>query len=137
MLNHEHFFEVNHNLLAGSFKKEIFTIQFTPSSLYRATKESHDSSMMNYNTCTLACMQLYMPLNAFVTFVSCALFKVDWLANFQRWGNLTGLLKFHKALSKILLTAYADQLLHNFSLVKLCSTSAISNTSNACSLLAK
>ena len=40
--------------------------------------------------------------------VTCVLFNVEWLFNFQRWGNLIGLLEFHKALSEILLTACAD-----------------------------
>ena len=49
--------------------------------------------------------------------------------------------EFHIALSEILLTACADQLLYNLSLIKLCSTCAKQNTSvnasDAYSLLAK
>ena len=55
--------------------------------------------------------------------------------------NLIGLLEFHIAHSEILLTACADQLLYNLSLIKLCSACAKQNTSvnasDACSLLAK
>ena len=51
--------------------------------------------------------------------------------------NLIGLLEFHIAHSEILLTACADQLLYNLSLIKLCSACAIKNTSDAYSLLAK
>ena len=58
---------------------------------------------------------------AFVISTACALFDVDWLANFQSWANLTGLLKFHKGHSEILLTTCANQLLYNWSLFKLCS----------------
>ena len=47
------------------------------------------------------------------------------------------LLKYHIAHSEILLRVCADQLLHNLSLIKLCSACAIKNTSDACSLLAK
>ena len=50
---------------------------------------------------------------------------------------MIGLLEFHIAHSKILLTAGADQLLYNLSLVKLCSACAIKNASDASSLLAK
>ena len=49
--------------------------------------------------------------------------------------NLIGLLKFHIAQSQILLTACADQLLYNLSLIKLCCP--IKNTGDACTLLAK
>ena len=56
--------------------------------------------------------------------------------------NLIGLLEFHIAHSEILLTACADQLLYNLSLIKLCSANAKQNAavktaSDACSLLAK
>ena len=68
--------------------------QLTFSSLYWTTKES------------LAFIKA--TLHAFVISITCALFNVDWLANFQRWGNLIGLLEFHIALSEILLTACAD-----------------------------
>ena len=47
-------------------------------------------------------------LHAFVISITCALFKVDWLTNFQRWRNLIGLLEFQIVLSEILLTACAD-----------------------------
>ena len=56
-------------------------------------------------------------------------------------SNLTGLFEFHIALSEILLTAYADQLLYNLSLIKLCSACAkqnvVVNTTDTCSLFAK
>ena len=42
-----------------------------------------------------------------------------WLANFHWLAKLTDLLEFHKSLSEMLLTACADQLLHNLSLIKL------------------
>ena len=42
-----------------------------------------------------------------------------WLANFRWLAKLTDLLEFHKSLSEMLLTACADQLLHNLSLIKL------------------
>ena len=58
--------------------------------------------------------------HAFFIPITCRLFNVDWLAYFQRWANLIGLLKCHIALSEILLTASADQLLYNSSLIKLC-----------------
>ena len=55
--------------------------------------------------------------------------------------NLTGLLEFHTALSETLLTACADLLLYNLSLIKLYSAfakqNAAVNASDACSLLAK
>ena len=51
--------------------------------------------------------------------------------------NLIGLLEFHIAHSEILLTACADQLLYNLSLIKLCSVCAIKTTYDACSLLGK
>ena len=51
--------------------------------------------------------------------------------------NLIGLLEFHIAHSEILITACADQLLYNLSLIKLCLVGAIKNTSDACSSLAK
>ena len=81
-------------------------------------------------------------VHAFVISNTCASLSVDWLANFQRWGNLVGLLEFHIALSEILLTACLDQLLYNLSLIKLCSVCAKQNAavkiaSDACSLLAK
>ena len=47
---------------------------------------------------------------------------------------MIGLLEFYIALFKIVLTACADQLIYNLSLIKLCSTCA---KQNACSLLAK
>ena len=47
-------------------------------------------------------------LHAFVISITCALFNDDWLVNFQRGRNLTDLLEFHIALSKILLTACTD-----------------------------
>ena len=57
---------------------------------------------------------------------------------------MTGLLEFHIALSEILSTTCADQLMYNLSyvnLIKLCSASAKQNAavngSDACSLLAK
>ena len=49
-------------------------------------------------------------LHVFVTSIACALFNVDWLANFERRGNLIGLLEFQKTLSEILLTAGALQI---------------------------
>ena len=56
-------------------------------------------------------------------------------------SNLIGLFEFHIALSEILLTAYADQLLYNLSLIKLCSACAkqnvVVNTTDTCSLFAK
>ena len=56
-------------------------------------------------------------------------------------SNLIGLLELHIALSEILLTAGADQLLYNLSLIKLCSAcakqNAAVNASDACSLLTK
>ena len=58
------------------------------------------------------------------------------------WANLTGLLEFHKAHFKILVTACPDQLTYNLSLIKLCLACAKQNAaakiaSGACSLLAK
>ena len=55
---------------------------------------------------------------------------------------MIGLLEFQIAHSEILLTACADQLLYNLSLIKLCSTCAkqiasAKTSSDACSLLAK
>ena len=56
-------------------------------------------------------------------------------------SNLIGLLEIHIGLSEIMLTACADQLIHNSSLIKLCSAcakqNAAANASNTCSLLAK
>ena len=57
-------------------------------------------------------------------------------------SNLIGLVEFHIALYKILLTACADQWLYNLSLIKLylaCTKqkAAVKTTSDACSLLAK
>ena len=49
-------------------------------------------------------------LHVFVTSIACALFNVDWLANFERRGNLIGVLEFQKTLSEILLTAGALQI---------------------------
>ena len=74
---------------------------------------------------------------AFMSITSCALFYVNWLANFWRWENLTGLLEFHITYSKVLLTACANQLLYNLSLIELCSAYAIKNTRDACLLLVK
>ena len=55
--------------------------------------------------------------------------------------SLIGLLEFHIALSEILLTSSADQLLYNLSLIKLCSAygkqNTAVNTSNASSILSK
>ena len=51
--------------------------------------------------------------------------------------NLIGLSEFNITHSEILLTACADQLLYNLSLIKLCLACAIKDTSDACSLLAK
>ena len=63
----------------------------------------------------------------------------DWLL--FKCKNLIGLLKFHKALSEILLITCTDQLIHNLSLTKLCSAcakqNAAVNAKDACSLLAK
>ena len=54
---------------------------------------------------------------------------------------MIGFLEFYIALSEILLTACADQLIYNLSLIKLCSEcakqNAAVNASHACSLLAK
>ena len=55
---------------------------------------------------------------------------------------MTGLLEFHIAISEILLTGFADQILYNLSLIKLWSTcakqnAAVKTTNDACSLLAK
>ena len=54
-------------------------------------------------------------------------------------SNLIGLVEFHLALSEILLTAGADQLLYNLSLIKLClacaKQNAAVNARDACSLL--
>ena len=53
---------------------------------------------------------------------------------------MIGLFEFHIALSEILLTACADQLLYNLSLDKLCQSCATQNAAvktDACSLLAK
>ena len=83
----------------------------TRSSLYRTTKES------------LAFIKI--TLHAVVISITCALFNVDRLANFQRWGNLTGFLEFHIAFSEIFLTAFEQ--FFNLSLIKLCSASAIKN----------
>ena len=56
-------------------------------------------------------------------------------------SNLIDLPQFHIALSKILLTVCANQLMYNLSLTKLCSVcakqKATVNASDACSLLAK
>ena len=56
-------------------------------------------------------------------------------------SNLIGLLQFHTALSKILLTVCANQLIYNLSSTKLCSACAKQkvtvNASDACSLLTK
>ena len=54
--------------------------QLTLFSLYWTTKES------------LAFIKA--TLHAFVISITCALFKVDWLVNFQRRGKLIGLLEF-------------------------------------------
>ena len=53
------------------------------------------------------------------------------------WENLIGLFEFHITYSKVFLTAFADQLLYNLSLIELCSAYAIKKTSDACLLLAK
>ena len=55
---------------------------------------------------------------------------------------MTGLLEFHIAISEMLLTGFADQILYILSLIKLWSTcakqnAAVKTTSDACSLLAK
>ena len=55
---------------------------------------------------------------------------------------MIGLLEFHIAMSKILLTGCSDQLLYNLSSIKLCSASAkqnaaVNSASNAYSLLQK
>ena len=81
-------------------------------------------------------------VHAFAISITCTLFNVDWLANFQSWANLIVLLEFHIALSEILLKACADQLLYNLSLIKSYSACAKQNgvvktASDACSLLAK
>ena len=57
-------------------------------------------------------------------------------------SKLIGLLQFHIALSEILLTACADQILYNLSLIKLCfacakQNAAVKTVSDACSLIAK
>ena len=56
-------------------------------------------------------------------------------------SSLIGLVEFHLALSEILLTAGAHQLLYNLSLIKLCLACAKQNTAvnarDACSLLTK
>ena len=53
-------------------------------------------------------------------------------------SDLIGLLKFHIALSEILLTSGADQLLCNLSLIKLFLANVKQNTAvDACLLLAK
>ena len=56
-------------------------------------------------------------------------------------SNLIGWLQFHIALSKILLTVCADQLIYNLTSTKLCSVcakqNAAVNASGDCSLLAK
>ena len=80
-------------------------------------------------------------VHAFV-FLHYMCFIQRWLIGFfLKMSNLIGLLEFHIALSKILSTACADQLLYNLYLIKLCSTCAKQNagvnTSDACSLLAK
>ena len=69
--------------------------------------------------------------------MACALFNVNWLANVLKVRNFIGMLEFHIAHSEILLTACADQLLYNLSLIKLCSACATKTTSDACSLLGK
>ena len=56
--------------------------------------------------------------------------------------GLIGFFEFHIALSEILLTAFADQLLYNLSLIKLYSAcvkqnTAVTTASDACSLLSK
>ena len=62
-------------------------------------------------------------------------------ANAWRWWTWLVCFEFHIALSEILLTDCADQLLYNLSLIKLCSACAKQNTSvnasYACSVLAK
>ena len=64
----------------------------------------------------------------------------DWLANFERWASLICLLKFDIAFSEILVTAYADQLLYNLNLIKLClvcpkQVTTVKMVSDACSIL--
>ena len=55
---------------------------------------------------------------------------------------MIGFFEFHKAHSKILLAAWADQLLYSLSLIKLCLACVKQNTAvktaiDACSLLTK
>ena len=64
------------------------------------------------------------------------------IGHFLKVRNLIGLLEFHIALSEMLLTATADQLLYNSSFIKLClacakQNAAVKTASDACSLLAK
>ena len=66
---------------------------------------------------------------------------IDWII-FKGEQNLIGFFEFHIAHSEVLLTACADQLLYNLSLIKLYSACVEQNTavkaaSNACSLLSK
>ena len=54
---------------------------------------------------------------------------------------MLGLVEFDTVLSQILLTAYAEKLLYNLNLIKLCSVcakdnAAVKTTSDACSMLA-
>ena len=58
------------------------------------------------------------------------------------WANTIGFFEFYLAHSEMLLTAWADQLLYNLSLIKLCLTCVKPNTagktaSDSCSILAK
>ena len=64
-----------------------------------------------------------MPLLILLLVLYSTLF--DWLI--LKVSNLIDLLEFLLALSEILLTACADQLLYNLSLIKLCSACAKQN----------
>ena len=95
--------------------------QLTRSSLHRKTKEFLASIKATVHSFVFLSHVFYLTLTA----------------SFLRWVNLTGLLEFHIAISEILLTGFADQILYNLSLIKLWSSCAKQNaavkaTSDAC-----
>ena len=112
-MSHEQFFDVNQNATALTDTFSQSSV-FFPLSLHQTTKE----------------------------FIACASCSIDWLANFSMWANTIGFFEFYLAHSEILLTAWADQLLYNLSLIKLCLTwikqnTAVKTASDSCSILAK
>ena len=111
---HEQLFHVNKKYLAIALKNTLSQSSvFFFFSLHQTTKE-----FLAFIKATIY---------AFVISIACALFSDVWLAII--WlANLIGFFELHIAHSEILLTACADQLLYNLSLIKLYSACLKQNT---------